>query len=141
MDKFLIHGSRRHILQKYTNNFVQCSITLCSNFRSTFGPTDVLTDSVLFCIAESEFLAKNKNLTLSSPNLRENWEKSSFLRFFESKIEGNIFCQSVFLMKVSITIMIYKKVKVENWIFGGVSKFQNVRIFEFLNNSLYRNRL
>ena len=111
-----------------------CSLTLCSNFRSTFGPADVLTDSVLFCIAESEFLAKNKNLTLSSPNLRENWEKSSFLRFFESKIEGNIFCQSVFLMKVSITIMIYKKVertwKLNIWRSFKVSKCSSFRFFK-----------
>ena len=31
--------------------------------------------------------------------------------------------------------------KVENWVFGGVSKFQNVRIFRFLNNFFLENIL
>ena len=29
--------------------------------------------------------------------------------------------------------------KVENWIFGGVSKFENVWIFKFLNNFIFEN--
>ena len=66
-------------------------ITLCNNFRSTFGPTDVLTDSKSFCIAESEFLVKKEIKRVVRPIYEKTAKKAHFLRFFENKIEGNIF--------------------------------------------------